>query len=97
MEHDIFERQRRGGGAVEDAADDNGVVGRIEVAQQAAGELPAPAEQGTAEQAIEVLTIQSLEELLEVVAGALRAGDELAATDLAHQLQLLADFAAVQI
>jgi hypothetical protein len=31
------------------------------------------------------------------VAGALRAGDELAATDLAHQLQLLADFAAVQI
>src|ERR1700730_7163280 len=57
MEHDIFERQGRSGRAVEDAADDDGVVRRIEGSEQAAGEAAAPAEQRAAEQAVEILAI----------------------------------------
>jgi len=72
-------------------------VGRIEVAQQAAGEAAAPSEKRPAEEAVEILAIQAFEEILEIMAGAFRAGDELSAADLSQQLELLPDIAPIQI
>ena len=57
MKHDVFQRQRRNRGAVENAADNDRIMGWIEVAQQAAGRPAAPAEQWTAQQTVEELHV----------------------------------------
>jgi hypothetical protein len=49
----VFDGVARAGGAVEDAADDDGVVGGVVVAERALGVVLAPGELGTAEQAAE--------------------------------------------
>ena len=50
---EVFDGAARGVGAVEDAADDDGVVGGVVVAQHAAGVVGAPGEGWAAEQTVE--------------------------------------------
>src|SRR5438128_45331 len=84
VEHHVFERQRWRDGIVENPADYDGIVRGIEVPQDAARGPPAPAQQGPPEQTLEILAVQALENFFEVMARALRSGDELATADLAH-------------
>ncbi len=49
----ILDGATRGVGAIEDAADDDGVVGGVVVAEHAAGVVGAPGERGPAEEAVE--------------------------------------------
>ena len=50
---EVFDGAARGVGAVEDAADDDGVVGGVVVAEHAAGVMGAPGERGAAEESVE--------------------------------------------
>src|SRR5712692_360343 len=74
MEHHVFERQRRRRRMVENPADDDGVVGWVEVAQDLARRPPAPAQQRPPQQTLEMLAVQALEDFFEVMVCALRSG-----------------------
>ncbi len=54
-------------GAVEDAADDDGVVGGVVVAEHAAGVVGAPGEGGATEKAVEEAGVEGLEDFVEIV------------------------------
>ena len=67
VEHHVFESQARNAWIVEYAADDDGVVGWIEVPEARARANPAPAERGPRHHAAEMGHIQFFEDFLEVV------------------------------
>ena len=77
--------------AVEDAADDDGVVGGVVVAQHAAGAVRAPCKRGAAEEAVEESGVERFEDLVEIVVMAVGCGDALAATGLSDVLCLFGD------
>jgi hypothetical protein len=54
-------------GAIEDAADDDGVVGGVIVAQHAAGVVGAPGQGGPAEEAVEEAGVEGVEDFVEIV------------------------------
>jgi hypothetical protein len=87
----IFDGAAWGVGAVEDAGDDDGVVGGVVVAEHAAGGVGGPGEGGAAEEAVEEASVEGLEDLVEVVVMALGGGDTLAAANLADVLGLAGD------
>ena len=62
----ILDRAARCIGPVEDAADHDGVVSRVVVAQHAAGVVGAPREDGSAQQAVEEARVERVEDLVEV-------------------------------
>ena len=74
VKHDVLQSHRRSGRPrlVEDAADNDGVMRRVEVPQHAAGWPAAPSQLRPAQQAIEELPVQTLEDILQVVVRALR-------------------------
>jgi hypothetical protein len=78
-------------GAIEDAADDDGVVGRIVVAQHAAGVVGAPRKCGAAEKTVEEAGVERLEDLVEIVVMADGSEDALAAAGLADVFRLAGD------
>jgi len=89
MVEQVFDGVTRAGGAVEDAADDDGVVRGVVVAQRALGVVLAPGEVGTAEQAAEEARVEGVEDLFEMVIaafgpeealGAARGSDEVGLT-----------------
>jgi hypothetical protein len=99
---EVLDGAARGVGAVEDAADDDGVVGGVVVAQHAAGVVGAPGEGGAAEEAVEEAGVERLEDFIEVVVVACGGEDALAAAGLTDVLGLLrhgfgADVAAVAV
>ena len=63
----VLDGAARSVGAVEDAADDDGVVRGVVVAEHAAGVVSAPGERGAAEQAVEEAGVERLEDLVEIV------------------------------
>jgi len=90
MEHlvieQIFDGVARAGGAVKDAADDDGVVGGVVVAERALGVVLAPGKVGAAEQPAEEARVERVENFIkikvaalgaEVALGAARGADEL--------------------
>ena len=68
----VFDGVARAGGAVEDAADDDGVVRGVVVAERALGVVLAPGEFGAAEQAAEEARVERVEDFFEMVDSGLR-------------------------
>jgi hypothetical protein len=59
-------------GTVEDAADDDGVVGGVVVTEGSAGVVSRPGECGAAEEAVEETGVERLEDFIEIVVVASR-------------------------
>ncbi len=78
-------------GAIEDAADDDGVMGGVVVAEHAAGVVGAPGERGAAEEAVEETGVEGLEDFVEIVVVAGGRRDALAAAGLADVFGLFGD------
>jgi hypothetical protein len=78
-------------GAVEDAADDDGVVRGVVVAEHAAGVVGAPGEGGATEEAMEEAGVERLKDFVEVVVVAGGSGEAFAAAGLADVLGLFGD------
>jgi hypothetical protein len=78
-------------GAIEDAGDDDGVVGGVVVAEHAAGVVGAPGEGGAAEEAVEETGVEGLEDFVEIVVVAGGCGEAFAAAGLADVLGLFGD------
>ena len=75
--------QRGGVGAVEDAGDDDGVVGGVVVAEHAARGVGGPGEDGASHEAVEEAQVEGFEDFFEVVDVAEGGGDALAPAGLA--------------
>ena len=86
MVEEVLDGAAWGFGAVEDAGDDDGVVGGVVVAQHAAGLVGGPGEGGAAEEAVEEAGVEGLEDFFEVVVAAFGGGDALAAAGEADVL-----------
>lgn len=69
--------------AVEDAADHDGVVGGVVVAEHAAGVVRAPGEDGTSEEPVEEAHVERVEDFVEVEMMSDRGEDSFAAAGLA--------------
>jgi hypothetical protein len=78
-------------GAVEDAADDDGVVGGVVVAQHTAGVMSRPGEGWATKEAVEEARVERLEDFVEVVVVASGSGESLASAGLADVLGLAGD------
>lgn len=87
----VFDRAARCIGAVEDSADDDGVMGGVVVAQHSACMVGAPCEGGAAQETVEEACVERLEDLVEVVVMAYRSKDALAPAGLADMLGLPGD------
>jgi hypothetical protein len=64
---EILDSAAGGVGAVEDAADDDGVVSCVVVAEHAAGVVGAPSERGATEEAVEEAGVKGFEDFVEIV------------------------------
>jgi len=84
----VFDCVTGAGGAVEDAARDDGVVGRIVMAERALGVVLAPGELGTAEQAAKEAQVERVEDFVQVVEAAFGAEVALGAAGVADDLGL---------
>jgi len=88
---EILDGAARGVWAVEDAADDDGVVSCVVVAEHAAGVVSRPGEGWAAEEAVEEAGVEGFEDFVEVVVVAGGGGETLAAAGLADVLSLAGD------
>jgi hypothetical protein len=88
---EILDGAARGVGTVEDAADDDGVVGGVVVAEHAAGVMSRPGEGGAAEESVEELGVERFEDFVEIVVMAGGGGEAFAAAGLADVLGLTGD------
>jgi hypothetical protein len=77
--------------AVEDAGDDDGVVGGVVVAEHATSVVGAPCKRGTAEEAVEEAGVEGFEDFVEIVVVAGRSGEALASAGLADVFGLAGD------
>jgi hypothetical protein len=87
----ILDRTTRGVGAVEDAADDDGVVSGVVVAKHAAGMMCAPRQGRAAKQAVEETCVEGLEDLIEIVVVAGGCGEAFASSGLPYVFGLFGD------
>src|ERR1051326_4710138 len=85
----IFNRVSRHVRAVENAADDDGVVRRVVMAQAAQGVLAAPGHLRTRHQAVKEAQVQLVENLIEIVVLAFGTFNALASAKLADKVGLL--------
>ena len=88
---EILDGAARCVGAVEGAADNDGVVRGVVVAEHAAGVVGAPGKDGTAQQAVKEARVERFEDLVKVEVMALRGEDALAAACLTDMLGLAGD------
>jgi hypothetical protein len=88
---EVLNGAARGVGTIEDAADDDGVVCGVVVAEHATGVVGAPGECGAAEEAVEETGVEGLEDFVEIVVVAGGRGDAFAAAGLADVLGLFGD------
>ena len=87
----IFEGVKGAGRTVEDAADDDGVVGGVVMAERALGRVLAPGELGTAEKSAEEARVERVEDSFKIVIAALGAEVALVSAGAANQLGLAGD------
>jgi hypothetical protein len=80
-----------GVGTVEDAADDDGVMSGVVVAEHATGVVGAPCERGPTEEAVKEASVERLEDFVKVVVVAGGCGEALAPAGLANVLGLFGD------
>src|SRR5271168_125545 len=99
MKHFVVEQVLNGvartRGTVEDAAHDNGVVGRVVMAEHAPGMMLTPRKLRTAEQPVKKTRVERVEYLFEVVIAPLRAGVALGPASTANLLRAACDGFAV--
>lgn len=95
--HHIFDGEARNVGAVEDSADDDGVVRGIVVAEQCAGWLAAPTESRASHESEEVGEVQFVENREQVVVLAGGTVNQFAASDAADLIEFLPHLAAVEV
>ncbi len=88
---EVFDGGTRGVGAVEDAGDDDGVVGGVVVAEHAPGVVGTPGEGGAAEETVEEAGVEGLEDFVEIVVVTDGCGEAFAAAGLADVLGLFGD------
>jgi hypothetical protein len=88
---EVFDGATRSVGAVEDAADDDGVVGGVVVAEHAASVMGAPGERGAAEESVKETGVERLEDFVEIVVVADGCGEALATAGLANVFGLFGD------
>jgi hypothetical protein len=88
---EVLDGAARGVGTVKDAADDDGVVGGVVVAEHAAGVVGGPGEGGTAEESVEEAGVERFEDFVEVVVMAGGGGEAFAAAGLANVFGLAGD------
>ena len=88
---DVFQHIGRHRRMVEDAADDNGVVRGIVVAENAAGLGLAPTHAGAGEQAVKESSVQVLEDGVEIVEVAAGGAEAFAPAHLANEVSFAHD------
>lgn len=95
VEHFVVEEVLNGAawgvGTVEDAADDDGVVGGVVVAEHASGVMGGPGQGGAAEESVKEAGVEGFEDFVEVVVMAGGGGEAFAAAGLADVLGLAGD------
>src|SRR3981081_1986771 len=85
VKQNVFDRVARHARAVEDAADDDGVVRGIIVAEAPAGVVSAPGELGTSHESVEEAAVEVVEDFFQMVVMAAGGADMLASADLADE------------
>src|SRR5260370_36524858 len=85
VEEDVFNRVARHARVVEDAADDDGVVGRVIVAKAAAGVVPAPGKLRAAHESVEKAAVEIVENFFQMVVMAAGRADLFASAHLADE------------
>lgn len=88
---EVFDGAAGGVGTIEDATDDDGVVGGVVVAEHAAGVVGGPGKGGAAEEAMEETGVEGFEDLVEIVVMADGGEEAFAAAGLPDVLGLLRD------
>ena len=88
---EVFDGAARRVGTIEDAADDDGVVRGVVVAQHATGVMSGPGERGSSEKAVEEAGVEGVEDLVEIVVMADVSEDAFAAASLTDVLGLFGD------
>lgn len=96
VKHDVLDGEGRGIGAVEEAAEDDGLMGGVPVAEVGSGGGAAPGEGDRGDCAVEVAGVDVVEELLEVVVVAGGATGVFAAVGLAEPFEVGADGSGVE-
>jgi hypothetical protein len=87
----ILDGAARSVGAIEDAADHDGIVGRVIVAEHAAGVVRAPGEDRASEKTMEEARIQRIEDLIQIKLMTYGSEDALPSAGLADVLGLTRD------
>src|SRR5258708_6989958 len=85
VKQNVFDRVARHARMVEDAADNNGVVGGIVVAKAAAGMVPAPGELRPSHESVEEAAVEVVEDFFQMVVVATGGADVLASAHLADE------------
>jgi hypothetical protein len=88
VEEDVFDGVARHTRMVEDAADDDGIVRRVVVAEAAAGVVPAPGELRAAHEPVEEAAVEVFENFFQMVVMAAGGADVLASAHLADEARL---------
>ena len=91
VKEQVFDGVTGAGGAVEDAADDDGVVGGVVMAERALGHVLAPGELGAAKETAEEAEVEGIEYLFEVIVAAFGPDIALAAAGAADEFGLAGD------
>jgi hypothetical protein len=85
VEENVFDGVARHARVVEDAADDDGIMGRVVVTETAAGMVPAPGELRAAHESVEEAAVEVVENFFQMVVMAAGGADVLASADLADE------------
>ena len=88
VKQNVFDGVARHARVVEDAADDDGVVGGVVVAKAAAGVVPAPGELRAAHESVEEAAIEVVENFFQMIVMAASRADVLASAHLADEARL---------
>ena len=97
MVDDVFQHVSGHSGMVEDPADNNGVVRRVVVAQDAACLVLAPAHAGTRHQPMKEASVEVFKDGFEVVKVSLGGAQKFAASHLADEMGFTDDFMAADV
>ena len=97
MKEDVFDRVARHARMVEDAADDDGIVGWVVVAEAAAGVVPAPGELRPSHESVEKAAVEVVENFFQMVVMAAGGADMLASADLTDEARFCGNVVAGDI
>jgi len=97
MVDDVLQHVSGHRGVIEDPADNNGIVRRVVVTQDAPGLVLAPAHAGTGHQAVKKTSVEIFEDCLEVVIVSPGGAQKFATAHLADQVGLPDDFMAADV